>query len=178
MTKFDEVYNRVAATLNEDMSVAPTNTAYGSKNTSAVQNLTPQQKAAFSNDLVRILNTSIPKTVSTPNTGSAVASVFQKVKAAGSNALDVVGNMTVKDILGIAQNVVSAPSQVGQAALKNVAQAGAKTGQDIVNVLTGLAKQKGASDQEINQILNQIKQEQGQSKGPMSADRAAAGYED
>jgi len=181
MSRFDEVYNKVAATLKEDMSVVSTNPAIGSKNTSAVQNLTPQQKAALSNDLVNILNSKIPKNISTPNT-NPIANTFNKITAAGSKALDVVSNMTVKDILSIAQNVASAPAQVGQAALKNVAQAGVKTGQEIVNILTGIAKQKGASDQDIQKIVNQVEQERRYGKlptsgRPMSAGRAAAGYE-
>lgn len=188
MSKFDQKYKAIlenmgivqsqkydnpALNASPNLKASMTNAPAAGRNTNLNSNLTPQQKADLSNQLVNILNT-LPRNVSTDNTGNAVAVAFNKAKAAGSKALDVVGNMTVKDILNIAYHIGNTPNRINQSVIAGAKQAGTAVG----DALRNMVKQKGVSDQEINQIINQIKQEQGQSKGPMSADRAAAGYED
>jgi hypothetical protein len=175
MSKFNRLYNTVVEGMrvvgvNPDGSEVQNNTAAPLNTQQTLQpstdNLTPEQRAAVSKALVSILNSNIPKNVATPgfnnssaNMGAMAGSTVEKVKAAGTRALDTIGNMTVKDVLGVAKNVITAPMQAQQAAVRNIAQAGFKTGQDIANILMNIAKQKGASEQDINQILNQIKQE-------------------
>jgi len=185
MSKFDQMYKSIA----EGMKVIPAPISNTNKpltggmpadlaaagyermpSNIAMNQMSPEQQAEFSKALTDILNKAVPNTVSTPgfkpannssaNLGTAVASVIPKIKAAGVKALDTVGNLTVKEILGVAKNVLTAPVQVQQAALRNLTQAGIKTGQDVANILMGIAKQKGASDQEIQKILNDIEQEQ------------------
>lgn len=194
MNKFDEAYNTILKALEPLGEAMPADLAAAGyermpQNTNLPQ-LPPEQQAEVSKAIADILN-KLPKSATpgySPAGGPitnipAVASAIEKIKIAGTKALDVVGNLTVKEILGVAKNILTAPVQVQQAALKNLTQAGIKTGQDVANILTNIAKQKGATEQEIAQILKSLPtkvttpQPTNLTKGPISADRAAAGYE-
>lgn len=171
MSKFDQICTRVVENMNNNpirnMNTPQSGGMPADQAAAGYESmgLDPQKKAAVSKAITTMLNSNIPKAVATPgfnssaNVNTTVASAINKVKSAGTKALDTIGNMTVKDILGIAKNVITTPIQIQQAALRNVAQAGVKTGQDVANILMNVAKQKGASDQDIDQILREIEQE-------------------
>ena len=174
MSKFDELYNKIASTLTEQTL------SYGSNTQQTNTNLTPQQQVTVSDAISKLIR-SIPKT----GTVSPATDLGRKIGMAGNKALQVIGQMPVKDVVEIIKNVIKAPVQAQQAVLSNLKQAGINTIEDVTGILKNIAKQKGASDQEISQILSNFDKERKQFKqkypnitgSPMSADQAAAGYE-
>jgi len=115
-------------------------------------NIPPQQKASISKAILDAVGRVNPAAA-----GSA-GNAIQAIKAAGTTALDAIGNMSVNDILGVAKTIAMKPTQTSA---QLGAQAGQyiQKGQEVVNTLLQMAKERmkkdGISDPEADNIIKQ-----------------------
>lgn len=151
MSKFDNFYNQVFSTLNEQ-NVTPTSNIQGSNNDAAVSDV-----------LVKLLKVTPP--------GMAVAGIksgvqagkdlgqmgidaSRKVASAGKTALAVVKSMPKEQVKKVISDIAALPQQIKDSVKANLQQAGLNTVDDVINIIKGIGKQKGLTDQEMEAYKN------------------------